>query len=147
MIPEDIQNNLKKLEKSMYGHNYQVTFGLNVFDNCFNIDYASKKIEEAYEDIKAEKVTPALVDKDDFWREVNYGLSYRGDYGAGLSLTKDKEKELEKEQAKYKDFISQFINHKTQFYSYPYLEGVFWDYNFLLITGDKGLFVFGAASD
>lgn len=143
----EIQKNLKRLEKLMYGHNHQVSFGLNVFDGCYNLDYALNKVEELYRDFKTEKVCSDQIDKEDFWSEVNFGLSYRGDYGAGLSLTKEKEGELEKHQAIYKDFISRFINPKTQFYSCTYLEGVFWDYNFLLITGDKGLFIFGAASD
>ena len=44
-----IINIIEQLEKLMYGHNYQVTFGIDVFDNCpslndFKINLKKKKI-------------------------------------------------------------------------------------------------------
>jgi hypothetical protein len=66
---------------------------------------------------------------------------------AGLVLNKNEENQLEEEQKKYKTFIDDFINNKTKVYCYNIDHGIFWDYNFLLVSENKYLFVYGFADD
>ena len=70
-----------------------------------------------------------------------------------MTLKEQQEQILEEKQNEYKGFISQFINDRTEGYSYADEEGipgypVCWDYRTVLKT-DKGrcLFIYASASD
>jgi hypothetical protein len=153
MGAEKIEDTISRLESQMYGHNYQVTFGLHIFENCYNLDDFKREVKQNYKDSRPEEVQPIPLTEADLWEDINFALNYRGDSGAGLSLSGGKEKMLKVEQDKYKTFIKQFINKEIGIYSYPDEEGipaysVFWDFRFIVFTNDnKCLFIFGAASD
>ena len=153
MRADRIEDTFSQLESLMYGHNYQVKFGLHIFENCYNLDDFKRKLKQVYKNSRPEEVKPIQLTEADLWEDIDFAFNYRGDSGAGLSLSEGKEKLLKKEQEKYKAFIKQYINKETEIYSYPDDEGipgytVFWDFSFIVFTNDnKCLFIFGAASD
>ena len=137
----------------MYGYNYQTTFGINTFQECSSIKEAMLQLKKTYPSSNAESISPVLFELEDFWDEINYGLSYRGDRHAGLPLNEKKEMQLEKVQLEYKNLISQFIHHNTKIYSYPDEKGipgyeVYWGYRFLLLSSNGTCaFIYASASD
>ncbi|MDR3669022.1 MAG: hypothetical protein P4L35_19505 [Ignavibacteriaceae bacterium] len=38
MTLEEFETTLYKLENVMYGHNYEVIFGIDIFENCSDIE-------------------------------------------------------------------------------------------------------------
>ncbi len=144
---------LNQLERLMYGYNYQVTFGIEIFENCINLDQLKVSLKKRFPDSRPEIANLIRVDYTEFWNQVNFGLNYRGDSSAGLTLTEKKQEKLGKIQTAYTDLLGQFISENTIIYSYPDEEGipgypVYWDYRFVIQT-DKGkfLFVYGSSSD
>jgi len=150
---ENMRDILDQLEHLMYGYNYQVTFGIDIFENCTNLDEFKINLKNRFPDSKPELANLILCDIADFWDEINFGLNYRGDSVAGLTLDEKKSEKLEILQLAYKDLLRQFINEKTKIYSYPDEEGipgypVYWDYRFVMKTDDdKCLFIYGSSSD
>ena len=147
----DIKKTLGRLRKLMYGFNYQVTIDLNVFDNCTTVEVFHKLLADKYKKANPAAFQPRVVDKGDFWKEVNFGLMFRGDRSSGLRLTSSKEEELLREQQVLKDFISQFISEETQIYSYPEDLGVpsyivDWGFIYLLLNKDKAALLFYASA-
>ena len=144
---------LDELEHLMYGNNYQVTFGIDIFENCINIDDFIIRLRERFPHSKPENTKLIPFNVEHFWDEINFGLTYRGDGISGLKLDKKKNEELEKLQLAYKDLLKQFINENTKIYSYPDDEGipgypVYWDYRFIIQNDhDKCLFIYGSSSD
>src|SRR5689334_19860310 len=94
---------LDQLEHLMYGHNYEVTFGIDRFTNCTTLEAFAINLKKVYPDARPENVTPIKVDGNHLWEEINFGLNYRGDKESGLSLTEDRQKLLEEIQDAYKD--------------------------------------------
>ena len=153
MATESITDIHKKLEKLMYGYNYQVTLGYNLFENCSSIQSFKARLKDTYENSRPDFVTLLQIHMEDFWQEINAALDYRGDITAGLILNQKKTLELEVVQKKYKDHLSSFICDQTVIYSYPDDQGipgypVYWEFRFLLLTASKNcVFIYGSASD
>jgi hypothetical protein len=153
MTFEDLKTTLYRLEKIMYGHNYEVIYGMDIFDNCSTIDEFNRHLKTAYPNSKPENATLIPITVDDFWEEINFGLTYRGDNNAGLELNEKEQDKFDELQKKYKDFICKHIDDKSQFYSYPDETGipgypVFWDYRFAIqSSASKFLFIYASASD
>ncbi len=152
MTPRDIGTTLYQLEQLMYGYNYEVKFGIDFFDHCTNLEAFKAALKKAYPNSQPDEITLVPMSLDDFWEEINFGLDYRGDTWAGLSLNQEREEKLKQRQKEYKEYISSFINHNTTIYNYPDEKGipgypVFWDYRFVLLSEGKCLFIYGSASD
>ena len=153
MPSENISDLIKRLEHLMYGYNYQVTLGIDVFENCPNLDYFKNEFKKKYPLSKPETINLVPISIVDFWEEIDFGFNYRGDKSSGLTLDKKQQDQLEKLLASYKDFIHQYLNEKTKIYYYPDEEGipgypVFWDYSFVVQTdNNKFVFVYGSSSD
>jgi hypothetical protein len=149
----NIKENLNRLEKLMYGHNYEVTIGVDIFENCPTIEIFQKQLSDKYEKVKPQNFQPILFNKEDFWTDVKLGLEYRGDNVGGLKLTPKAESDLLKEQQNFTAFINYFISEKTKFYSYPEDLGmtgyiVYWGFTFLLLNPESpSLLIYGSASD
>ena len=144
---------LDQLEHSMYGYNYQVTFGIEIFENCTNLDEFKINLKKIYPYSRPEIVNLIPFDVAEFWDEINFGLDYRGDNSTGLILDEKKNEKLKKLQLTYKDLLRQFINENTKIYFYPDEEGipgypVYWDYRFVMkANNDKYIFIYGSSSD
>ena len=150
---ESMRDILDQLEHIMYGYNYQVTFGIDIFENCTNLDEFKINLKKRFPESRPEIANFILYNVEDFWDEINLGLNYRGDSAAGLTLDEKANEKLEKLQLSYKDFLRQFINENTKIFSYPDEEGipgypVYWDYRFVVQTdNDKCIFIYGSSSD
>jgi hypothetical protein len=150
---ESMRDILDQLEHIMYGYNYQVTFGIDIFENCTNLDEFKINLKKRFPYSRPENANLILYNVEDFWNEINFGLNYRGDSAAGLRLDEKENEKLEKLQLSYKDFLRQFINENTKIFSYPDEEGipgypVYWDYRFVVQTdNDKCIFIYGSSSD
>lgn len=144
---------LRRLEKAMYGYNYQVTLKIDTYEYCTNLYDFEQHFKITYPESMPEKVTLFAVSHSDFWAEINEGMEYRGDSGAGLWLTPNQAANLENLQNKYRECINQCINPKTKIYIYPDYTGlpgypVHWGYQFILQTDYyRYTFVYGCASD
>lgn len=153
MRANEIKATLNTLEHLMYGYNYQVSLGIDIFEDCKTLDDFYRQVRLRYKDIKPENRQPVHLSETDFWEEIDYGFAFRGDGSAGLTLTLRKEEKLRLEKTKYKSFVQQFLSQRTKIYSYPDEEGipfyvVYWGYAFILLNDDgPSLFLFGAASD
>ena len=150
---ENIKTILARLEQLMHGPNYQAEYNVDIFDNCETLDKFHLQYRQMHEGKNIEKYTPTLIDKATFWDKLNFGLTYRGDRGAGLTLTPRQEEDLSITQSAFKDTIRQFISDKTRIYEYPEQTGiadcfVYWGHIFLLLNNDTpSTLIFGSASD
>lgn len=150
---QSMKDILDQLEHLMYGYNYQVTFGIEIFENCTNVEEFKINLKKRFPSSRPEIANLIPFAAADFWDEVNSGLNYRGDSTAGLNLDEKKSEKLEKLQLAYKDFLRQFMNENTKIFSYPDEKGipgypVYWDYRFVMQTdNDKYVFIYGSSSD
>jgi hypothetical protein len=153
MTFEDLKTTLYRLEKVMYGYNYEVSYGMDIFENCATVEEFKMNLKKTYPGSKPNEISLIPITVNDFWEEINFGLSYRGDTWAGLRLDEKGQGTFEKLEKDYKDFICEHIDNTTQFYSYPDTSGipgypVFWDYRFVLESSKrKFLFIYASASD
>ena len=137
----------KKLEKLMYGHNYVAGFKFHIFNNCNNeLDFINE-VKANCSEFSNERGYKILHNANDFWDAINYGLNYRGDEAAGLSLSPAEEKELQDVQNDYKKFIKDYIKEDTQIYTSANGQGVFWGYNLFIKNRDKSLHISAFADD
>ena len=150
---EDLKTTLYRLEKVMYGYNYEVLYGMDIFEGCSTVEDFNLNLKRVYPKAKPEEVSLLPLTQDEFWEEINFGLAYRGDDSAGLRLDEKKQKKFDKLQQEYKDFICQHIDDGVKFYSYPDEQGipgypVWWDYRLVIQSSlRKFLFIYASASD
>jgi len=151
---EKIKTLLYRIEKLMYGYNYEVTLGIEIFEGCSNISLVNKSIKRLFPDSNPEQIEPTIVLESSFWQVINETFDYRGESpGVALILNKQQELTLLDKQHEYKTYLSQFINQQTRIYDYKFLEGipgypVFWDYAFVIVTDDeKCILIYGSSSD
>jgi len=88
--------------------------------------------------------------------DIEDKFAYRGDYGAGLNLTEEKEDKLKILQAHFVDYINKYINKQTnkqtRCFAYTDIDGipgypVFWDFRYILFIGaDEIIFIYGSTS-
>jgi hypothetical protein len=142
-----------KLEHIMYGHNYQVKFGVDLFQECPDLEEFKIRLKKKYPRTKPESVALITMTISDFWDEIDVGFTYRGDDAAGLNLSKKEEENLEILQKEYKDLTAKYIVDAKSILSYPDETGipgypVYWDYRFILqLRDDTFLFIYASASD
>ena len=144
---------MNNLERLMYGHNYEVYFGIEAFESNEDLDDFFRKIKVEYASHGLDYPRTILSNVEEFWDKINYGFQYRGDDAAGLKLTTKQEEELKIEQEKYNNLLLQLMSNKTTFYVFnddkyiPHWH-LFWGYSFVLINDDlPSFFIYGGSSD
>lgn len=55
------------LKHQMSGHNYQVTFGVDIFDNCITTDDFKRKLKQTYPNSRPESIDLIQFDKTDIY--------------------------------------------------------------------------------
>ncbi|MFN0291094.1 hypothetical protein [Pedobacter helvus] len=150
---KDIKDLLAAIEKSMYGKNFEVKLGIDVFEGN-SLAEIEKAIEQRYTKINPVNLRSlAELDKEEFTKDIREKLNYRGDETAGLILSKKQEEKLQILFSQYFDILASFENSCTKYHYFTDLEGlpcypVFWDFGFVLFTDNKKIIlVYGAASD
>lgn len=153
IIAEEIKDCTDRLTHLMYGYNYQITLGIEAFDDCSTFELFFQKLKLLFPDTQPGKAELILLHEDDLNEEINFGFAYRGDEHSGLELNDSQEKELLVLQQKYRELISRCITPGTMIYSYTSEEGipgypVYWGYTFILLNKEgTSLLVYGSASD
>ena len=143
---------LRKFEKLLYGHNYEVHLGIDIFMgktmNDFELHFRNK-----YPKVQAHFSKFLPLTREQFLTGIINSLSYRGDKGAGVVLTPEKEIEFQKLENKYFKFLNQFLSKEAKLFYYsdkksiPF-DFIFWGYSYVIFTdNDKIIFVFGSSSD
>jgi len=110
---------LRQLERSMYGVNYEVKFGIDYLGNCEDMEGFKTALRKVYPNSHPEKTSPISISLDDLWSEINYGFDYRGNNAAGLLLNKKQERAIKKIQNSYKELVGTFVTKNASIYSYP----------------------------
>jgi len=150
---DDINHTLRRLERLMYGHNFEVTFGIEIFDECNNYVDLISKFKTRFPEALPEFQSPIPCDLDSLIEDIVSCFDYRGDNAAGLILTEEASQQIKIEQSKYLDFIRAFSAGAVTAFSYPDQTGipgypVWWDFRFILFNEKmQCLFTYGAASD
>ena len=136
----------------MYGYNYEVFFGIDIFDSN-NLNDIYQKIKLKYSHHEPSEVHLIRNTENEFWNKINYGLMYRGGDVAGLTLSSVQESELNIEQEMYKSFLRNFLAETVKIYSFPnkaYMPfmHLFWGFSFILVNDDlPSVFIYGGSID
>jgi hypothetical protein len=137
----------------MVGYNYEVCFGIELFDNCDSYDTLQVNLKSIFPNSQPEHTQPIEVNREIFWEEITYGLDFRGGGSVSLILDDIDKQKVKKEQTEYTSFLKHFITPESKIFSYPDSRGipgypVFWEYRFIIFneTG-QCLFTFGSSSD
>jgi hypothetical protein len=126
-----IQTFLKELETLLYGYNYECHF---VF----------KKVGG-----EARQRALGAISYDDFKKDVNAKLGYRGDSGAGLRLSAAEEEHLRQKIRQLWVLLEQnFPRRATEIFGYPekYVS-IFWGFCYLIVFKNELYLFEGTASD
>lgn len=132
-----ITQSLYKFEKWLHGFNYECHFRYERVHDSVNIHEACVLISERYPFPPAAPATILQwISYDEFINAIIEKLRYRGDSGAGVSLTRKQEIEFETELAKLEDLLKQtFYPAETAIYIHPEITTwVFWGFCFLLAS-------------
>jgi hypothetical protein len=150
---QKVKTYLNKLEEFMYGHNYEIVLGIEVFDNCASYVAFAERLKILFPDATPEDHNPVSCDLENVVVAISAGLDYCGDTGAGPALNETLIEEVKEYKANYLGFIHNFAAGVSTAFSYPDETGipgypVWWDYRFIIINDKKEcLFTYGAASD
>jgi hypothetical protein len=154
MTREEIDRLINQIQKLMYGVNFEVTLGIEIFENCISLADVNHAIKITFPNANVESITPIPVTQQEFWDDINEKFDYRGDgIGNYLKLSIEKETALKLKQNDLRKFISEYRIKDTKIYSYPFLEGipgypVYWEYSFVLLNiNSKSIFLYGSSSD
>jgi len=71
MKKEEITHLISKLQRLMLGYNYQITFGVDFFENCSTLESFKTKLKETHEDSQPDAKIPVPVTTEEFWIEID----------------------------------------------------------------------------
>ena len=140
MTPENIKVLLYQTQNLMYGFNYEVTLGIEVFENCHSLQEVNNAIKTTFPKSKPEEITPVQISVEGLWEDVDDVFNYRGDdFGVSLKLDEKQEKELKEKLTQIKSFVAKLIKEDTEIYNYHYLDGipgypVFWEFSYVILN-------------
>jgi len=98
----------------MYGHNYEVKLGSDVFVNCSDQGEFCKALKQRYKDSAPENIQLQSTNANDVFEEIDFGLHYRGDGAAGLELSDKEEANLQAVQVDYRNTIKEYIDQSSK---------------------------------
>ncbi len=119
----DIKKTIEQIEHLMYGVNYEVCLGVDFFNVTTEDDFKTQ-LKAKYPDANPSGIPFTEVTYQEFYEDIQDKFNYRGDSGAGLTLTAKKELELKNLQNQFFDFINGEINKQSKFYFYPDPDGI-----------------------
>lgn len=83
---------LKKLQKKLYGYNYQVTLHIDIFEHILDLSLINEKIKEKYPNSTPNHLSFILSNYQELKKEVNNCFDYLGESGSGLKLSAKKKR-------------------------------------------------------
>jgi hypothetical protein len=144
---------IQKIERLMYGRNFEVHIGTDLFEGNSEEDFFLS-VKRTYPEIKTEYMLPLVeTNAEAMLIDIRDKFSYRGDEHAGLRLSEEKQAELQRLQSAYIDFLKQQLNSNSKCFKCCYEEfglpgdPVFWEYCYVLFSGNTITFTHGCASD
>lgn len=149
----DINIVLKRLQKLLYGYNYEVEIEVRLLENCATIDEFPAALKAIFPDARPESNALVPMTPDDFWAGIEFALNYRGDDVAGVVVAGKKIEQFTVLKQTLFDLLRERINAESKIFSYPDLMGipgypVWWDFRFVIFSNNAdAIFIFGAASD
>jgi hypothetical protein len=149
----DLNNVLHKLQQVLYGYNYEVTFGVEIFNNCETLEEFKLLLKNKFPDSRPDSVEIVPVTNDEFWEEIEYALEYRGDSSAGVQLDHSDQRQFLLLKNHYVNYLRTHVEPNSKVFLYPDEWGipgypVFWDFRFVILSkGAVAIFVYGSASD
>jgi len=111
-----IKSTLYRLEGLMYGYNFEVKFGIEIFANCDSIDECKARLKKTFPKSRPYEATLHEVDKNDFWQDINECLAYRGDESGGYYLGDENQMQIEIEQKYYTEFLRDFLSDSSKIF-------------------------------
>jgi len=147
-----METTIDEMEGLMTGLNYVTTFGFDELGAAYNLEDLKKLIVAKFPEMQDHLHSIVAVDEDNLWDEIQYALDYRGDYGAGMQLSYQKEEFLAEIQSDFKNRLAPYINTARCIYAYMSCEGlplypVFWGFCFIIGNYTNWQIVYGASSD
>jgi len=152
MGARDIDSLISRIIHMMYGHNFQVTLGIDIFNGVTEPDF-QKAIKEKYPETHPDLHPLVAVEKQGLIENIKECLNYRGDSAAGLILKKEEEVELNALQEQYINYLEGFMEVQAKCFYYPDTDGlpgypVFWDYCYVLFADHARIvLIYGSSSD
>ena len=135
-----INDLLNRFESLLHGFNYECYFQFYPITNSTEIAIANNKIN-----------SDALISFEDFKKDIIQKLSYRGEEGAGVILSKTKEELFSEELKKlWILFEQKFQPNLTSVYIYPEIHSwIYWGFCFLIVSKESNnIYLFeGISSD
>jgi hypothetical protein len=149
---DKINELIESLERLMYGHNYKVCIGIDVFKGNSETEFRNQ-IKLKYPKTNPENCPLTKIEIEYFWQDIKDKHDYRGDDGAGLKLSIEKEKNLKLKLEEYYNYIEQHFDENTKYFYYNDPDGipgypVFWEYRYVAMNKEnKIIFIYGSSSD
>lgn len=142
---------IKAISSAMYGHNFEVELGFDVFSGSSEADFFAA-LKARYPDADtSQTLTP--VSANSLLAHIHECFNYRGDDGAGLKLSIEKERELLDLQQQYFEVLDGFLGRDTRPFVLPNYKGlpgypVWWDFWYVIFSeGNRIALVYGSSSD
>lgn len=149
----DINIVLSELQKLLCGYNYEVLFGVKIFDNCITKEDFQAALKAVFPNARPETVEFVPMTAEDFFTEIEFALDYRGDNGAGVVLSGSKLERFAIFKEAFLNILQEWLNPDSKIFSYPDELGipgypVWWDFRFIIFNNKTSvIFIYGAASD
>lgn len=146
-----IKDTLIRLEKLLYGYNYECHFQFELVSETTDIVSARQKLSSTYNLTWQKEQVIKLISFNDFKEDIDDKLSYRGDKGAGVNLSERQEEKFQQEINKLWTLIEQkFSRRTTDIFVHPEIyTWVFWGFCFLIVSNENNrIYLFeGLSSD
>lgn len=143
---ESITNCLHKIEKLLYGINYECHFQFKALAESADVEDAKTNLASEFKNSFIEPVSYS-----EFKKEVNLRLQYEGGKHSGPNFTEKRLLELKEQTEKLWQLMEQKFNPgKTVVYNHtPIQTWIFWDFCFLIVSRERNrIYLFeGGASD
>ncbi|KAA3437640.1 hypothetical protein [Rufibacter hautae] len=134
-----IREILARLEKLLYGFNYECYFQFELLVETTDLTTARHKLNSTYDLTwqKDQGITP--ISHNEFKEDINDKLNYRGHEGAGVSLSEEQEKLFQQEVSNLWTLIERKFNpNKTDIFIHPEIyTWIFWGFCFLIVSNEE----------
>ncbi|MBO9153842.1 hypothetical protein ACFOTA_16600 [Chitinophaga sp. GCM10012297] len=139
------------IEQRMYGHNFEVKLGFDVFNGSSEADFFAA-LKGRYPDADTTQTLIAAT-TNSLVAHILACFNYRGDDGAGLKLSVEKERKLLDLQQQYFDVLEGFLGPDAQPFVLPNYNGlpgypVWWDFRYVIFSdANRIALAYGSSSD
>jgi len=146
-----IQLTLKKIQKRLFGFNYETHFWFELIEQTNNIENSYNELCKKYSFDRKKLDIENKVEFKNFKNIVSECINYNVDNESVLKLTNSEKTELKDFQNKLWNLMEQkILGRHFEIYILPEMYvGIFWSFNFLILNRESNrLYMFqGISSD